>query len=362
MTFGDHAEHTTHDMNYFDPAFQIPKSIDKPLVNIIRSKIQAWITSAWLKDLLVLFGGDIELQGSLDESLERLEIFSDRWDFRRIARERGAPADDELRHGLGSARWLSAATGLPQEIEARILDDAKHLGLVHAQKPSQLSYDYIVALGGARLSNKLRPLRAAEVMRAGVRADKIALLGAARPVADSERDATETYAPGAADEFDLIVAGAQQAFGFDTSAFDEERHDEPGNRNLSWIIRRFKALVDSRPLDVLAISAPSSDPLRRRANSVDTIRFFLDRERVRAGSQLLLITSQIYVPYVQLEALRTIALPHQLLVETIGIPGDRMPELQGLSNPNHYLQEIRSAIQAARRFCQAYPEKGLRYS
>jgi hypothetical protein len=84
--------------------------------------------------------------------------------------------------------------------------------------------------------------------------------------------------------------------------------------------------------------------------------FFLKREDVRPKSTLLLVTSQIYVPYTQLEALRTVGLPHELLVETIGFPSDRMPALQGLSNANHYLQEIRSTIQAARRFCQAYPE------
>jgi len=346
-------------MNYFDPTFHITKPIDQSLVNTIRSKIRAWVESMWLADLLALFDGNISLQGSLDEVLERLETFSDRWDFRRIARERGVPTDDELRHGVGSARWLSAATGLPQDMEARVLDDASHLGLVHGQQPAQSRYDYIVVLGGARLSCKLRPLRAAEVMRAGVRVDRIALLGAARPIAESERDATDTYAPGASDEFDLIVTGAQQILGFDASTFAEERNDDHQDRNLSWVVRRFETLFDGRQLKILAVSAPSSDPLRRRANSADTIMFFLDRERVPPGSQLLLVTSQIYVPYVQLEVLRTAALPRQLLVETIGFPGDRMPPLQGLSNANHYLQEIRSAIQAARRFCQTYSEQSL---
>jgi len=194
------------------------------------------------------------------------------------------------------------------------------------------------------------------VMRAGTRVSTLVLLGAARPVADTERDATDTYAPGAADEFDLIIAGAQQAFGFDASSFDENRYDDTANRNLSWVIRRFATSFEGRGLDVIAMSAPSSDPQRRRANSADTILFFLDREKVPQNSSLLLVTSQIYVPYVQLEALRTVALPRQLLVETIGVSGDRMPTLQGLADANHHLQEIRSTIQAAHRFCRAYPE------
>jgi hypothetical protein len=343
-------------MEYFDPSFRIDGLIDKSLITTVRAKIRAWITSPWLTDLVTMFDGEKTFQGNLDEFLEALELFSDRWDFRRIARERGLLSDEKLRHELGSARWLSASTGLPEYMDARILKAAKQLGLVESQPPAQLSYDYIVVLGGARLSCQLRPLLAADIIRSGVHANKIALLGSARPVTDSERDATDTYAPGAVDEFDLIVAGAQEQFALERSTFHEDRNDDQDQPNLRWIVRRYQTSFDRRPFDILAISAPSSDPAHRRANSADTIRFLLDKENVQPGNRLLLITSQIYVPYVQLEALRTVALPAKVFVETIGFPSDRMPLLQGLSNPNHYLQEIRSAIQAARRFCQTYAE------
>jgi hypothetical protein len=350
----------TTNMNLFDPAFLITSPQDEPTAKTIRSKIQAWITSSWFGDLVGMFSGSIVLDGSLDETLERLEAFSERWDYRRIARERGAPTDDALRQGQGSARWLSAATGLSEAAEARVLEDVKHLGLVKARHPTHSSYDYIVALGGARLSCKFRPLLAGELIRAGVGTENIVLLGAARPVAESERDATDTYAPGASDEFDLIVAGARDAFGFDMAAYDEERHDDPTAPNLAWVVRHFKTRFEGRALKITAVSAPSSDPLRRRANSADTIIFFLEHEKVGEGNKLLLITSQIYVPYVQLEALRTVALPRGMSVETIGFPTERMSPLQGLANANHYLQEVRSTIQAARRFCQAYPEDPIK--
>ncbi|HEV2172561.1 MAG TPA: hypothetical protein VGR71_03290, partial [Nitrospira sp.] len=301
----------------YDPTFQIDLPIDVALATAIRAKIRAWITSRWLTDLISVFGGQTPLRGSTDEILGVLETFSERWDYRRIARERGAATDDALRQGQGSARWLSATTDLPHEIEMRIIDNADHLGLVQGHKPSRSSYDYIVVLGGARLSCKLRPDLAAEVMRGGTHTDNVVLLGAARPVADSERDATDTYASGAADEFDLIIAGAQHAFGFDKTTYQEVRHDDHDNHNLSWVVKRFTTLFENRELNLSAMSAPSSDPLHRRANSADTLVFFLDREDVRPESTLLLITSQIYVPYTQLEALRTIALPRRLLVETI---------------------------------------------
>lgn len=302
-----------------------------------------------------MFDDNIVLDGSLDSTLEQLEAFSEKWDFRRIARERGALADDMVRQGHGSARWLSAATGLSEPAEARILEHATHLGLVQARHPTLSRYDYIVVLGGARLSCKFRPLLAAELIRSGVGSKQVVLLGAARPVADSERDATDTYAPGASNEFDLLVAGTQKAFGFDGSAFREERYDDPASANLSWVVRHLTTTFQGAPLEITAVCAPSSDPLHRRANSADTLLFFLQHEHVKAGATLLLITSQIYVPYVQLEALRTVALPFQTSVETIGYPAHWMPRLQGLQNANHYLQEIRSTLQAARRFCQAHP-------
>ncbi len=338
-------------MEDFDPTFTIPADVGSTASQVVKRKIDAWISSEWFVDLIHMFGGVVTDQGTLREKLETLEVFSERWDFRRQARERGVATDDAVTGGTGAARWLTSAVELSPEDHARILRNAQELGLVEAHDPTQPFYDYLVALGGARLSCQLRPLRAAEVIQNGVRTRRIALLGAARPIPDSEREATDTYAPGAVDEFDLIVAGGQQAFGFDPQSFDEERYEHPDNANLSWLIRRFKASTLKETLPIVAISAPSSDPERRRANSADTLRFLLDKERISSASRLLLITSQIYVPYVQLEALRTIGLPRALFIETIGFPGHRMSQLQGLTLPHHYLQEIRSAIQAARRFC-----------
>jgi hypothetical protein len=341
-------------MTEFDPVFRLDARTGPTAVPLVRAKLHAWIDSPWLRDLVEISGGGVHFEGSLDDIVAELETFSDRWDFRRIARERGAASDDRV--AAGAARWLSAETGLTATLEARVMKAVEHLGLVQSGEPQQASYDSILVLGGGRLSCALRPLRAAELVRSGLDIRRIGLLGAARPVADSERDATDTYAPGAVDEFDLIVAGAEKAFGFDITSFSEERHDD-SNRNSSWVVRRFEAPNTSTLVPLIAVSAPSSEPDRRRANSADTIVFFLDHEHIPSGSSLLLITSQIYVPYVQLEALRTVAIPRGLVVETLGFPGrDRMPELQGMSNPNHYLQEVRSAIQAARRFCQAYPE------
>jgi hypothetical protein len=340
--------------NHFDPAFRMTRAGDLSLVTKTRLQIQAWIDSECFRELLDLYRARIDWNGTLDETLEQLEEFSDHWDFRRKAREQGVVSDDNLKQGIGSARWLSSDSGLDEGGQAKVRQIATQLGLVRAEEPTKNEYHYILVLGGARLSCQLRPRRAAEIIRQGLRTGGVALLGAARPVGDTERDATDSYAPGAVDEFDLIVAGSKHEFGFDTDPVEDYRHDDVRSVNSSWRIQKFHTTFAMQPLDLMAVSAPSSAPDTRRANSADTIAFFLERAHAKPGDSLLLITSQIYVPYVQLEALRDFAVPLGLFVETIGFPGDRMPELQGLTNTNHYLQEIRSAIQAAARFCRAH--------
>jgi len=78
--------------------------------------------------------------------------------------------------------------------------------------------------------------------------------------------------------------------------------------------------------------------------------------QVPPGSSLLLITSQIYVPYQQLEALRIVALKHNVVIETVGFPLEWSGNLQGMTGPNNYLQEIRSTIQSANRFFSVFPK------
>jgi len=168
------------------------------------------------------------------------------------------------------------------------------------------------------------------------------MLSGARPIADSEREATDTYAEGAVTEFDLICKGAERCFSL--SKYKESRYDDY-NINSSWAVRTYEGRIP-----IISIAGPSTEPDKRRANSADTYKFFFERYRVEKGAKLLLITGQIYVPYQQLEAIRTLALPYGVSVETIGFPSDWGGKLQGMHQPSNYLQEIRSTIQAMSRF------------
>jgi hypothetical protein len=146
---------------------------------------------------------------------------------------------------------------------------------------------------------------------------------------------------GAATEFDLFVAAAEKEFGV-SDDFAEERHEDGENVNAGWIVRKYAAGIR----ELFIIAAPSSDPKKRRANSSDTYEFFFDRFKVDEGAEILLTTSQIYVPYQHLEAIRTIAVPHKVNLDTIGFVPEWGGALQGMNEPSNYLQEIRSTIQA----------------
>lgn len=313
----------------------------------IRNQIAIWAGSPALARLVEAFGATIPAGANLEELVEWLLAFSEQWDFRRLQQE--ARAGDSS----GGARWLLDDSAIAPAEQTVIEASARELGLIGIGSPSSERYDYALVLGGAKLSCLLRPRFAAQLVTSGhVRVGTVVLLGSARPIADSEREATDTYAPNAETEFDLINSGAELAFSLD-DGFEEERHDDPANANSSWAVRRYR--VEEQYPAVVSICAPSSEPQIRRANSADTYEFFLSRFGVGRGSSLLLVTSQIYVPYQHLEALRNMALPHDLLVETVGFPADWGGPLQGMVGPTNYLQEIRSTIQSAHRFLSAFP-------
>lgn len=134
----------------------------------------------------------------------------------------------------------------------------------------------------------------------------------------------------------LINAGAEQVFQLEGKYIEEGYHHR--NSNLDWALRKY--MVGSGRAPVISLSGPSSDPDKRRANSSDTYKFFIQKKNVKPGTKLLLVTSQIYVPYQQIEAVRTLAEPYGLYIETVGFPTEWSIKLQGMMEPANYLQEI----------------------
>lgn len=323
--------------------------LDNDRVRRMYETLDEWLRSPALASLIRSFGSEIPSHLATVDLAAWLLDFSERWDFRRL--QQGTLAKDTGER----SRWLITDSSLTESQRSIVNEAARELGLIGIEIPSKYAYDFVWVLGGARLSCLLRPRFAAYLVNEhALQCGAIALLASGRPISSTEREATDTYAPEAETEFDLINRGVEIAFGMPPS-FTEERHDDAKNLNQSWIIRRYDKTDRVPP--ILSMSAPSSEPETRRANSADTYEFFFDKIQAPPGASLLLITSQIYVPYQQLEAIRTVALRHNVVIETVGFPREWSGDLQGMTEPGNYLQEIRSTIQSANRFFGAFPRQ-----
>lgn len=303
--------------------------------------IRQWLFSTELRDIVQAFGGVYPDTSDYKKMAGWLLEFSENWDYRKKQK-----AATDIKTGE-AARWMVKNDDISQEQEKMVFRGIDKLGLRNVSETDLDWYDYIVALGGARMSCLFRPQYVGQLISQMRKSPKSAvMLSGMRPIADTERTATDMYAPGAANEFDLINAGAEETFQL-KKEYEERKYCHP-NANRSWAIRTYVA--PQYDFKIQSVSGPSSDPENRRANSADTFAFFVKKEQISPGSRVLLVTSQIYVPYQQLEAIRTWALPNDVYVETVGFPKEWNMNQQGMMKTANYLQEIRSAIQAVNRY------------
>lgn len=320
----------------------------------VRDQLASFVASPALAELVELYGGEPPASESLSTQLRWLVEFSGVWDFR--GRARAAAVDQgKTQDVAGAARWEIAHTGLSPDADRRVVELARELGLVESCLPYYREVEWLLILGGARLSNLLRPQYAAQLLEQNLHTSCIVLLGGSRHVMDTERDATNSYAPGAVTEFDLLTMAAATTFGFDREARREKAGGAP-NTNASWRIWEFPAEATDVKVPVVAIEAPSVDPANRRATTADSYAFFARQLQLVEAAVCLLVTSQIYVPYQHLEAVRSLALPFKLELETVGFPQTWQAALQGMQGPVNFLQEIRSTILAALRLYQEHIE------
>lgn len=319
----------------------------------LQAQIDRWLGSPALAELLSIYGG-VSFTGPLRDRLSRLQAFSEQWNFREAA-ARKAAQEGRIQDAGGSGRGEAPPTGQPASVDRRIIELAGDLGLRFSVPPATPDVDFIVILGGARLSNLLRPRFAAQLLRSGaVTARQVILLGGHRPVMDWEREATDTYAPGTATELDLLLAGAAAELGIDTSNVEEESHGDPTVDTANWSIRRFRTAALGVPVSIL--SAPYKRP-GQRPTTADTYAFFA-RRVAPARTRCLAVTGQIYVPYQHFEGVRSLALPFDMEFETVGYPPDWGGDLHGMDRPANYLQELHGAITAMRRLHDAYLASG----
>jgi hypothetical protein len=112
------------------------------------------------------------------------------------------------------------------------------------------------------------------------------------------------------------------------------------------------ASYEAGPVTVRAVAAPSSAPDRRRADTVDTCRFWADEVvDLTPGDSVLVVTSAPYTAFQHCDAIAHMGLPYGCTIDTVGVDPATLPEphFRKRHSASGYLQEIRSAIRSMRR-------------
>lgn len=318
----------------------------KETKKLVEQEITSWLMSKELSAIVESFGGTIPVSFNIKERAKWLLEFSNHWDYR--AKQKTAQEHKTKE----SARWLISNDEITENQKKIVEDNIANLGLIGVTNPVETAFDYIIALGGARMSCLYRPQYVRQLIENERLAPRmVVMLSGMRAISDTEREATDGYALGAETEFDLINAGAEKVFNLPKEYMEERFVCENANR--SWAVRTYESKDYAYP--IVSISGPSSEPEIRRANSADTFQFFCNKYCINEGSKILLVTSQIYVPYQQMEAIRTWAIPNDVYVETVGFPIEwNKGKQQGMMMAANYLQEIRSMIQSINRYLDEY--------
>jgi hypothetical protein len=285
-----------------------------------------------------------------------------------IALEQRAADSFNFRSHDGSTyreRSEAIEADLDEATRARVVEYATSLGLVEPQRPAHDSYDMTLVLGGGFRSPLLRTRYAALLEREGIGLGDTYLLGSPRFLITSEpaeKPVTSQYAPNATDELDLMVAAATIELGLFPQPViflcgchsaseicpNWPHRNDPGAAGVppEYTHERSISLLSSDGgARGSAISARTSRPPYRPDTS-DTFALWVRTADPAPGQRVLVVTTQVFVPFQGFDALRRLYLPRGLVVDTVGFGaewGDRPLSAEYL------LQETLSAIRSARR-------------
>lgn len=308
----------------FDVVPALPSGLDG-----VEAGLAAWVEAPALAAVVAAFDGVVPA-GPLGDRLAWLDEFSLRWDFRG-----------------GRERNLTVGAEFSPAVAALIDAAAEALGLKGAVRAPAARYEHVLILGGLVRACLARPMHAAELLAdGGLSAGALTALGGYRPLAGNELPlAASMGLDGLADEFDAMDAGVRGAFGVVEPV--AERGHASKVVGESWRVREYRPAAGVR---TSVIAAPSTEPGTRRANTPDTYAWFASEvAHLQPGDRVLVVTTAIYVPFQHANALRMLALPYGVEVDTVGQqPGAFDVRLAQEFLPHHYLQELRSTIRALR--------------
>lgn len=296
--------------------------------------LRDWASSAPIRALAEASGWDWPSCRDAGELLARLAELSGDWDFRG----RGGGVE---RNFIGADSAEVNGRVVPEEL---IMAAAEALGLVSATPVPPEPFTSLVVLSGLVRACVNRTRHARALLDEDLRA-AVTVLGGHRELRGDELVLAKEQGFGDLfDEADVVLSATRQAFGLGEP---EESEVVAPSRN-DWNDELWAAWARYRWPGVEVLIVPSGEP-GRRVNTADQLRYLADRNGIGGDDRVLLLTTQIYVPFQQFSALQVLGIERGCSVHCCGVDAESS-FLPGLSfSGRSYLQEIRSALLAASR-------------
>lgn len=162
-------------------------------------------------------------------------------------------------------------------------------------------------------------------------------------------------------EFEVLDEGTRRAFGLgEPSDIARTESTEPFGGSEIRTYRDSPVGRDSSVDRIIVASAPSRQPSLRRADTGDTYFWFAEQlARLEAGQRVLAITTGIYRTSQHAAALRLLALPYGVEIDTVGhVPARGEATLRQAFSPTKYLLEVRSTVRALRALADTLDDEG----
>jgi len=301
--------------------------------------LRDWAFSAPMRALAEASGWDWPSDPDTGELLGRLAGLSADWDFRG----RGGGVE---RNFIGAEPADVHGRVVPEEL---IVSAARSLGLVSATPVPTERFTSLVVLSGLVRACVNRTRYARALLDEGVRAGSVTVLGGHRELRGDELVLAKEQGFGDLfDEADVVLAATRQAFGLGSP----EEFEATGPCRTDWDDELWSAWARYRWPGVEVLIVPSGEP-GRRVNTADQLRCWANRNGIGRNDRVLLLTTQIYVPFQQFSGLQVLGIERGCAVRCCGVDAENS-FVPGLSfSGRSYLQEIRSALLAASRLMTA---------
>lgn len=276
------------------------------------------VLSAWSRVATPLHPADDE--NMTQSRLDRLRsLASEYWDFRQGAERDAIPTSTEL---------------LDPPTADAVYRLARAWGMLGASAVTG-HFDHVIVLAGLIRANVNRPRAAAELLASrAVTTESVVGLAAVRAMSEGEVHLARQIGCDASSESEALAFGFEDAFGIDHGAWQTTSRD-------------FVRSGRSSQGPALTLATAPLNPDGTRANTGGAFGWFIsdDSHLVHPGTSLLSITTPIY--WIASHTSLLTKLPADVSLSTTGAdPADAAIALRQTFRSQHYLQEIKSALDA----------------